>query len=87
MRPCRTFKLQQDPDRTCDLMERGAHAGAGLLAGLVNLWGTHPGEGKSVKDSAPEKEGVAPTRCDGLTTAPIPHPLHCLGKEGTAYWE
>jgi len=25
------------PGRTCGLMERGAHAGAGLLAGLVTL--------------------------------------------------
>ena len=24
-------------------LERGAHAGAGLLAGLVTLWGTHAG--------------------------------------------
>ncbi|GAB0206670.1 hypothetical protein GRJ2_003132600 [Grus japonensis] len=27
----------------CDSMERGAHVGAGLLAGLVTLWGTHAG--------------------------------------------
>ncbi|GAB0184744.1 hypothetical protein GRJ2_000939700 [Grus japonensis] len=32
--------LEQAPDRTCGLVERGAHAGAGLLAGLVTSWGT-----------------------------------------------
>ncbi|GAB0187278.1 hypothetical protein GRJ2_001193100 [Grus japonensis] len=31
--------LEQAPGRTCDPMERGAHTGAGLLAGLVTLWG------------------------------------------------
>ena len=30
--------LEQAPGRTCGPMERGAHAGAGLLAGLVTLW-------------------------------------------------
>jgi len=35
--------LEKDPARTCGPMERGAYAGAGLLAGLVTLWGTHGG--------------------------------------------
>jgi len=35
--------LEQASGRTCDSMERGAHAGPGLLAGLVTLRGTHTG--------------------------------------------
>jgi len=35
--------LDQAPDRTYGPMERGAHTGAGLLAGLVTPWGTHTG--------------------------------------------
>jgi len=35
--------LEQAPARTCGPMERGAHATAGLLAGLVTLWWTHTG--------------------------------------------
>jgi len=35
--------LEQAPARTCRHMERGAHARAGLLAGLVTPWGTHTG--------------------------------------------
>jgi len=35
--------LEQAPGRTCRPVERGAHAGAGLLAGLLTLWGTHAG--------------------------------------------
>ena len=31
---------EQVPGTTCGSVERGAHAGAGLLAGLVTLWGT-----------------------------------------------
>jgi len=31
--------LEQVPGRTCRPVERGAHAGAGLLAGLVTPWG------------------------------------------------
>jgi len=31
--------LEQVAARTCRPMERGAHAGAGLLAELVTLWG------------------------------------------------
>jgi len=31
--------LDQAPARTCRPVERGAHAGAGLLAGLVTPWG------------------------------------------------
>jgi len=34
---------EQAPGRTCVPVERGAHAGAGFLAGLVSLWGTHVG--------------------------------------------
>ena len=36
-------KLEQSPARTCGPVERGARAGAGLLAGLVTPWGTHTG--------------------------------------------
>jgi len=35
--------LRQAPARTCGPVERGAHAGAGLLAGLATLWRTHAG--------------------------------------------
>jgi len=35
--------LEQAPARTCGPEERGAHAGAGLLAGPVTPWGTHAG--------------------------------------------
>ena len=35
--------LEQAPGRTCGPIERGAHGGAGLLAGLVTPWGTHTG--------------------------------------------
>jgi len=35
--------LEQAPTRTCRPMKRGAHARAGLLAGLVTPWGTHAG--------------------------------------------
>ncbi|GAB0183028.1 AN1-type zinc finger protein 5-like [Grus japonensis] len=35
--------LEQAPGRTCGPVERGAHAGADLLAGLVTPWGTHAG--------------------------------------------
>jgi len=31
--------LKQAPAKTCRPVERGAHTGAGLLAGLVTLWG------------------------------------------------
>ena len=31
--------MEQAPGRTCGPMERGAHAGAGLLSGLVTPWG------------------------------------------------
>ena len=30
--------MEQAPARTCGPVERGAHAGAGLLAGLVTSW-------------------------------------------------
>ncbi|GAB0179878.1 hypothetical protein GRJ2_000453100 [Grus japonensis] len=33
--------LEQAPGRTCGPVKRGAHAGAGFLAGLVTPWGTH----------------------------------------------
>jgi len=35
--------LEQASARTYRHVERGAHAGAGLLAGLVTPWGTHAG--------------------------------------------
>jgi len=35
--------LEQAPVRTCRPVKRGAHTRAGLLAGLVTLWGTHIG--------------------------------------------
>jgi len=41
--PCGEPVLEQAPGRTYGPMGRGAHTGAGLLAGLVTLWGTHPG--------------------------------------------
>ncbi|KAF4792109.1 hypothetical protein TURU_123504 [Turdus rufiventris] len=47
---CEKHMLEQTPGRSCQekgTMERGAHAGAGLLAGLVTLWGTHKGAGCS----------------------------------------
>ncbi|KAJ7414941.1 hypothetical protein BTVI_39872 [Pitangus sulphuratus] len=33
--------MDQGPGGTCGPVEREAHAGAGLLAGLVSPWGTH----------------------------------------------
>ena len=33
--------LELAPGRSCGPVERGAHTGAGLLAGLVTPWGTH----------------------------------------------
>jgi len=78
--------LEQAPARTCGPMERGAHARAGLLAGLVTPWGTvsHQRDlmleqGKSVRSPPPEGQGAAETMCDELTTTPIPHPLVPLG--------
>ncbi|RMC12860.1 hypothetical protein DUI87_10385 [Hirundo rustica rustica] len=35
--------LEQTPDRTCGFMERGHHAGAGLLSELVTPQGTQAG--------------------------------------------
>ena len=35
--------LEQASGRTCGPVERGAHTGASLMAGLVTLWGTHAG--------------------------------------------
>jgi len=35
--------LEQAPARTCRPVERGAHAGAGLLTGLVMPWRIHTG--------------------------------------------
>ena len=32
-------------------------------------------QGKSVRSPAPEEEGAAETRCDGLIVTPIPRPL------------
>ncbi|GAB0186839.1 hypothetical protein GRJ2_001149200 [Grus japonensis] len=40
-RPCGKPVLEQAPSRTCGPVERGAHARAVLLAGLVTPWGTH----------------------------------------------
>jgi len=42
--------LEQAPARTCGPVERGAHAGAGLLAGLVTPWGTHAWRSLFLKD-------------------------------------
>jgi len=44
------------------------------------LWeGPHSGAGEEY-----EQEGVADTRCDGLTTTPIPHlPAPCGGRKET----
>jgi len=35
--------LEQAPGRTCGPIERGDHARAGLLSGLVTPWGTQAG--------------------------------------------
>jgi len=43
LQPVENPTPEQVPGRTCGLMERGAQARAGLLAGLVTLWGTHAG--------------------------------------------
>jgi len=53
--PVGSPSLEQAPARTCGPVEIGAHAGAGLLAGLVTPWrpmleqpvpeGLHPVEG------------------------------------------
>ena len=79
-------------------MEREAHAGAGLLAGLVTLWGptleqpvpeglrpvggTHAGAGTECEASSPEEEGAAETACDELTATRIPRPPALLGGKG-----
>jgi len=41
--PLGELALEQASGRSCGPMERGAHPGAGLLAGLVTLWGAHAG--------------------------------------------
>jgi len=41
--PMGSLVLEQAPARTCGPMDGGAYTGAGLLAGLVTPWGTHPG--------------------------------------------
>ena len=72
--------LEQASGRTCGPMERGAHPGAGLLAGFATPasefvedclpWeGTHDGTGEES-----EEEGMAVTTCNGLTATPIPCP-------------
>jgi len=43
LRPRGEPVLEQAPSRTCGPMERGAYAGAGLLAGPVTPWGTYTG--------------------------------------------
>jgi len=48
--------LEQASARTCRPMERGAHGGAGLLAGLVTLWGTHTGAACSWKTAPRRKD-------------------------------
>jgi len=94
-----TLEQVDEPKRCCDPVERpcysrlsagpvepwrGAHTGAGLLAGLVTPWegpmlekfmedsvlweGPHVGAGEEC-----EEEGVAETMCDELITTPIPH--------------
>jgi len=45
----RSPALEQAPGRTCGTVERGAHAGAGLLAGLVTLW-----KGPTLEKPVPE---------------------------------
>jgi len=73
-------------------VERGAHAGSGLLAGLMTPWGptleqsvperlhpmegTHAGAGAECEESSTEEEE---TMCDELTAAPIPCPPALLG--------
>ncbi|KAK4806933.1 hypothetical protein QYF61_027300 [Mycteria americana] len=64
---------EQAPGRICGPVERGAPAGAGLLAGLVTTDPTLE-QGKSVSSPPPEEKGAAETPCDELTATPIPHP-------------
>ena len=80
------------PEGSCDPMEspcwsrfpsaavapgRGAHAGAGLLAGPVAPWeGPHTGAEEC------EEEGAAETARDELTATPAPRPLRCTGGGG-----
>jgi len=71
-------------------LERGAHARAGLLAGLVMPWRTHAGAavpeglhpvGRTHAGAGEEceEEGAAETTCDELTATPIPHRPALLG--------
>ncbi|KAJ7404996.1 hypothetical protein WISP_142411 [Willisornis vidua] len=46
--------LELGPVRTCRPMEKGAHTGAGLMAGLVTPRGTHTGA-LFLTDCAPRK--------------------------------
>ena len=44
------------------------------------LWeGPQAGAGAECEESSPEEEGAAETRCDELTTTPIPRPPVLLG--------
>ena len=60
---------------SCQQLRRGAHAGAGLLAGPVAPWeGPHTGA-----EEEREEEGAAETTCDELTATPTPCPPVLLG--------
>ena len=63
---------------SCQQLRRGAHAGAGLLAGPVAPWEVpHAGV-----EEEHEEEGAAETTCDELTATPAPCPLRCAGGGG-----
>ncbi|RMC15877.1 hypothetical protein DUI87_08082 [Hirundo rustica rustica] len=70
------------PGKICGSMERGAHTGAGLLAGLVTLWGN--------QQSIPEGLHPAEETCSGAVrgelqavgrfhVGEIPGGLSCMG--------
>jgi len=62
--------MEQAPARTCRPVERGAHAGAGLLAGLVTPWGP------TLKQPVPE--GLHPV--EGTHTGAVREELQPVGR-------
>jgi len=57
--PVESPVLEQAPGRTCRPVERGAHTGAGLLAGLVTPWkGPTVEQGKSVRRKERQRQCV-----------------------------
>ena len=72
--------LEQAPGRTCGPMGRGAHAGAGLLAGLVTPWGTHAG---TVCFWWTTLHGRDPCWSSSWRTAPCGKDSRCSSSSGT----